>query len=245
LGLFLGEVKNLNKVSVIVTAFLCCIYVLLGGTLEAQQGSDKYEGARKKLAYNHLHDKGIENQKVLDAVFTVKRHLFLPEKLWPRAYQDIPLPLNQGYYAIEPSVAALIADKLSLKGEERVLVIGTREGYLCAILAQLTKAVYTVETDYALYRQAEIGFYKHKIFNIWMRLSSDYFAWQDGAGFDCIVVNGALQEIPVKLLDLLKEGGILILPLGDQSGFQELVRIKKKNGKSEKRILKYVMFPPL
>ncbi|MBN1798100.1 MAG: protein-L-isoaspartate O-methyltransferase [Spirochaetales bacterium] len=241
----MGVVRDKNIGDVVVKAFLCCICMLLGGNVAAEQPGDKYEAARKKLAYNHLHDKGIENQKVLDTIFTVKRHLFFPEKLWPMVYQDIPLPLKQGYYAIEPSIVALIADNLALNGEERVLVVGTREGYLCAILALLAKAVYTVETDYALYRQAEIGFYAHKLFNIWMRLSSDYFAWQDGIRFDCIVVNGALPEIPLKLLDLLKEGGILILPLGDQDGFQELVRIKKKNGNREKQILKYVMFPPL
>lgn len=241
----MGVHKKMKKGSVVLTALLCCIYVLLGTTLYAEQTIDKYEAARKKLAYNHLHDKGIENLKVLNAIFAVKRHLFLPEKLWPIAYQDIPLPLKEGYYAIEPSVVALIADKLALKGEERVLVIGTREGYLCAVLAQLAKAVYTVETDYPFYRQAEIGFYAHKLFNIWMRLSADYYDWQDGILFDCIVVNGALTEIPPKLLDLLKEGGILILPVGDQNGFQELIRIVKKNGNAEKQILAYVMFPPL
>jgi protein-L-isoaspartate(D-aspartate) O-methyltransferase len=236
---------KINRRLVGLSVFLFCMHIFLGGTLYAEQLHDTYESARKKLAYNHLHDKGIKNKKVLDAIYTVKRHLFLPKILWSRAYQDIPLPFGEGYYAIEPSLVALIADTLAIKGEERILVIGTREGYLCAVLAQLAKAVYTIETDYTLYRRAEIGFYAHRIINIWMRLSADYYSWQQGTVFDCIVVNGAVPEVPDKLFDLLKEGGVLIAPVGDQNGFQELIWIRKKNGQPEQKVLGTVMFPPL
>jgi protein-L-isoaspartate(D-aspartate) O-methyltransferase len=244
-GFFLSLFAKIKRNRIGLSLLLFSIYMLLGGTLYTEQVHDTYEPARKKLAYNHLHDKGIKNKKVLDAIYTVKRHLFLPKSLWSRAYQDIPLPFGDGYYAIEPSLVALIADKLAITGEERILVIGTREGYLCAVLAQLAKAVYTIETEYTLYRQAEIGFYAQGIINIWMRLSADYYNWQQGTVFDCIVVNGSLPELPDKLLDLLKEGGVLIVPLGDRNGFQELILIKKKNGQTEQKVLATVMFPPL
>jgi protein-L-isoaspartate(D-aspartate) O-methyltransferase len=237
--------NEMKKTILIFMTLIACLGTFLGETLNAEESHDQYEAARKKLVYNHLHDKGIENAKVLDAVYAVKRHLFLPSSLWPKAYQDVPLPLGNGGYVIEPSLVALIADKLYLTGKERILVIGTREGYLCAVLAGLAGEVYTIESDYSLYRQAEAGFYAHKLTNIWMRLSANYFNWKQGILFDCIVVNGAVKEVSPELLGLLKEGGTLIIPLGDKSGFQELVRMVKTNAHPEKQFLSYVMFPPL
>jgi protein-L-isoaspartate(D-aspartate) O-methyltransferase len=204
-----------------------------------------FEEQRKKLAYNHLHDKGIENTKVLDAIYAVKRHLFLPRALWSKAYEDIPLPLDNGYFIPEPSLAALIADRLLLGGEERVLVIGTHEGYLCAVLSRLAKAVFTVEKNYADFKLAAAAFSAQGLGNIRMRLTSRYFDPYGDMRFDRIVINGCVSEIPPDLVSLLDENGILIAPVGDPAGFQKLIRITKKDNKTEKRVLATVMFPPL
>ncbi len=234
------------KISLTVVIGIGCCFILFSHLLLYADGAgNSFAAQRKKLAYNHLHDIGIHNPKVLDAIYKVKRHLFLPRRLWSKAYEDVPLPLGNGNFAIEPSLVALIADKLSLTGNERILVIGTHEGYLCAVLAKLARAVFAVETDYKDYKQSQAGFFAHRLSNIWVSFSSRYFQWKHDMTFDRIVVNGAVSELPPEIFDLLKDGGILIAPVGDPAGFQKLVKISTKGSKREKHVLATVMFPPL
>ncbi len=228
---------------VIIIGF--CFFTLFQAVVFAGGPDAGFEALREKLAYNHLHDKGIENTKVLDAVYAVKRHLFLPRALWSKAYEDIPLPLGKGYFIPEPSLTALIADKLLLEGNESVLVIGTHEGYLCAVLSRLAKAVFTVETDYANFKQAAAVFSAQGYGNIRMRLISRYFDLGGDIHFARIVINGCVPEIPSGLAGLLAEDGVLIAPVGDPAGFQKLIRITKKENKTETRVLATVMYPPL
>jgi len=192
-----------------------------------------------------LRRRGISNQAVLEAVEKVPRHLFVPEPYILQAYDDNALPIDCGQTISQPLVVATMTQALEVDDTCKVLEIGTGSGYQASVLSHLARRVYTVERYRTLHAQAAARFEALKLTNITAMVGDGCLGWPDQAPFDRIIVTAAAPEIPEKLVDQLKIGGILILPLGNDSGVQQLVTLIREEGGIERKTLMDVRFVPL
>lgn len=192
-----------------------------------------------------LRRRGISSQAVLEAVEKVPRHLFVPEPYVLQAYDDNALPIECGQTISQPLVVATMTQALNVNENCKVLEIGTGSGYQASVLAHLARHVYTVERYRTLHGQAEALFEQLKLTNITAMVGDGSLGWPEHAPFDRIIVTAATPEIPEKLLDQLKIGGIMILPLGNESGVQQLVTLIREEGGIERKTLMDVRFVPL
>jgi protein-L-isoaspartate(D-aspartate) O-methyltransferase len=207
--------------------------------------SPKYQKARERMALLQIRLRGVSDKKVLNAIKQVPRHSFVPEELVSQAYADHPLPIGHGQTISQPYVVALMTETLKLKGDERVLEIGTGSGYQAAILAKVAKEVYTIEIKEKLYKKAghilhSIGFSKIKT-----RHGDGYFGWPEEAPFDCIMITASIDHIPPPLLKQLKNGGRLILPLGNPFSYQYLSLVTKHDDQYTVKQITGVLFVPM
>ena len=198
---------------------------------------------RRAMVEEQIIARGIKDSLVLNAMMKVERHLFVPENLKSVAYNDEPLPIGRGQTISQPYIVAYMTEALNLKGGEKVLEIGTGSGYQAAVLAEIVDEVYTIEIVESLSKQAEkllklLGYH-----GVNCRAGDGYKGWEEEAPFDAIIVTAAPPRIPAPLLDQLKEGGRMILPVG--TWFQELIRVVKTNNKIKKERLIPVRFVPM
>lgn len=203
-----------------------------------------YEILRERMVLQQLIPRGIKNQKVLDAFRKVERHKFIPEDLRSSAYADFPVPIGEGQTISQPYIVALMTDCLNLTGQDKVLEIGTGSGYQAAILAELTKEVYSIERFEVLAKRAEVILNALGYANIKIKVDDGTLGWQEAGPFDKIMVTAASPQIPLPLTEQLKENGKLILPLGE-SFSQVLTLVEKKKGKFESVDICGCVFVPL
>ena len=175
----------------------------------------------------------------------VPRHLFVDKSLRDEAYADHPLPIDEGQTISQPYVVALMTQSLKLKPGEKVLEIGTGSGYQAAILAEIPAEVYTIEIRESLAKKAaqtlkQLGYEK-----IHVKHEDGYFGWEEMAPFDAILITCAANHIPPPLIQQLKEGGRLIIPLGSTTYFQTLTLLTLQKGKPEIQQLTGVSFVPM
>jgi len=209
------------------------------------QERDLYRIAREKMVERQIKARGIRDERVLKAMLKVPRHLFVDPSLIDQAYADHPLPIGNGQTISQPYIVALMTEALELKGKERVLEIGTGSGYQTAILAELALWVYTIEKyPQLLERAKEILVDKLGYKNISFKLGDGTLGWEEAAPFDAIIVTAAGPEIPKPLIDQLKEGGRIVIPVGDEN-VQVLVKGVKKGGRLETTPLEGVKFVKL
>jgi len=183
---------------------------------------------RQNMVKTQIEARGIRDKRVLAAMQDLHRHLFVPQNLKARAYDDSPLPIGEGQTISQPYIVALMTASLELKNTDIVLEIGTGSGYQAAVLSYLVKEVYTMEIKEALYKQATERLYSLGLVNIKTRYGDGYFGWQDDDKlFDCIMITAAVNHIPPPLLGQLKVGGRMILPLGNPFSFQNLVLVTR------------------
>jgi protein-L-isoaspartate(D-aspartate) O-methyltransferase len=195
------------------------------------------------MVENQIKTRGIKNLRVLDAMFKVKRHLFVPPNIRHLAYEDCPLPIGGGQTISQPYIVALMTELLELKGTERVLEIGTGSGYQAAILAELSKEVYTIEIVEPLARKSE-GLLKELGYkNIKLKVGDGFLGWQEFAPFDGIIVTCAPEKIPLPLLEQLAEGGRLVIPVGQY--WQDLKLVRKMKGRITEANIVPVSFVPM
>lgn len=174
-----------------------------------------------------LRRRGIRDADVLRAIERIPRELFVDDAFSEHAYQDIALPIECGQTISQPFVVAIMTEKLDLKPTHKVLEIGTGSGYQAAILSQLCRRVYSVERWRELQKAAEARLAKLKIANVTTIIGDGWLGWPPQAPFDRIIVTAAALDAPAALLDQLREGGRMIIPLGETRDTQSLVQIDK------------------
>ncbi|MDH4058697.1 MAG: protein-L-isoaspartate(D-aspartate) O-methyltransferase [Cyclobacteriaceae bacterium] len=199
---------------------------------------------REKMVSDQLVKRGVKSKPVLDAMRKVERHKFVPTNIISEAYNDSPLPIGEGQTISQPYIVAFMTEILSLKPTDRVLEIGTGSGYQAAILAELCNEVYTIEIAEILGLRADslLGILGYK--NISVRVGDGYLGWPEAAPFDAIIVTCSPSRVPQPLQDQLKEGGRMIIPVGE-AYTQELVLITKENGKLKRQNRLPVLFVPM
>ncbi|QQR76247.1 MAG: protein-L-isoaspartate(D-aspartate) O-methyltransferase [Holophagales bacterium] len=198
---------------------------------------------RERMVDTQIVTRGVRQPAVLQAMKAVPRHLFVPEPFRAQSYEDYPLPIGAQQTISQPYIVALMTELLDLTGDERVLEIGTGSGYQAAVLSRVAGEVYTIEILEPLGRQAQriLGELGYK--NVHTRIGDGYQGWPEAAPFDAIVVTAAPERIPQPLLDQLKVGGRMVIPVG--AFFQDLlVLTKTPNGVDKKNIIP-VRFVPM
>lgn len=189
-----------------------------------------YRLAREKMVKGQLISRGIQDQRVLDAMGKIPRDRFVDEALAGEAYNDHPLPIGHKQTISQPYMVALMTEALKLTGIEKVLEIGTGSGYQTAILSGLAEKVYTVERIRVLMVKARTILADLECNNVLFKAYDGTLGWREYAPYDAIMVTAGAPRIPQPLLDQLAEGGRLVIPIGDKIS-QDLMRITHKKGK--------------
>lgn len=230
----------------------CCLVVLAGAEAIAD---DKYEKARKQLikeiqgdvlATSRYLKKEAIDPRVLNAMATVPRHEFVPKGERKYAYKNRPLPIGYGQTISQPYIVAIMTDLLGVEEDDRVLEVGTGSGYQAAILAGLVKEVYSIEIIKPLGKEAQKRLEKLQYDNVTVRIGDGYYGWEEHAPFDAIVVTAAASHIPPPLIQQLKPGGTMLIPVGSRFSIQQLLLVTKDaEGKVTSRQILPVRFVPL
>ncbi len=191
-----------------------------------------------------LSERGIRDARVVAAMGSVPRHEFVPEPLRPDAYEDHPLPIGEGQTISQPYIVAAMLEHLALQASDRVLEVGTGSGYVTALLSELCAEVFSVERYASLAASAEATLLRLGFRNAHIKVGDGSLGWSEHAPFDAILVSAATAEVPPALIDQLKEGGRMILPVGSPAS-QELQLIRKLDGTPETRVFEGCRFVPL
>lgn len=191
-----------------------------------------------------LRTSGVTDTRVLSAMESIPREMFVPEHFRDKAYEDTALPIDSGQTISQPSVVAWMTWALSVGDRMRVLEIGTGSGYQAAILSRLCRMLYTVERHKDLLRVAEARFKELKITNIHTQAGDGSKGWKTAAPFDRIIVTAAAHSVPAALIDQLAEGGVMVIPVGSDTE-QLLLRLEKTPDGIKQQHLMGVRFVPL
>ena len=190
---------------------------------------DGYAEARERMVVEGVIGWGISDEDVIEVMGIVPRHRFVPEEYIDSAYANHPLPIGCGQTISQPYIVALMSQELDVVAGNRVLEIGTGSGYQAAVLAQLGVEVYTIEIIAPLAEAASSLLEELGYSAVHVRHEDGYFGWQEEAPFDAIIVTAAPDHVPQPLLDQLKIGGVLVIPVGPVGGYQELWRILRED----------------
>ena len=192
-----------------------------------------------------LRARGIRGTRVLEAIETVPRELFVPDAFQDLAYSDQALPIECGQTLSQPFIVAFMTDKLNVSDRMKVLEIGTGSGYQTAILAQLCRRVYTIERYRTLLKSAEKRFTELRLANITTLLGDGNKGWPQQAPFERIIVTAAAPQLPRTLIEQLAVGGIIVVPVEVSPGRQEILRITRTEDDFVRESLLPVRFVPL
>lgn len=206
--------------------------------------NDDYSAKRDSMVKDQLIARGIKNDLVLKSMRMVKRHLFVPERYRQYAYDDGALPIGLDQTISQPYIVAYMTEAVNPTKDMKVLEIGTGSGYQAAVLAEIVKEVYTIEyfDDLANNARKLLDSLDYK--NIKVKAGDGFYGWAEYAPFDAIIVTAAPEDVPKPLVDQLREGGRMIIPLGQSGTVQSLVILQKKNGKIERQDAMKVKFVP-
>lgn len=177
---------------------------------------DRFKKPRIKMVESQIKNRGVTDTRVLKAMETIPRHLFVDEGLIEQAYYDSPLPIEEHQTISQPYIVALMTQALELKGTERILEIGTGSGYQTAILASLADRVFSVERIASLATSARKVLDMLNIYNVAIRVGDGSYGWKEEAPFDGIIVTAAVPEIPQYVMEQLAVGGRMVVPTGDR-----------------------------
>jgi protein-L-isoaspartate(D-aspartate) O-methyltransferase len=235
---------GLPLTSILALALITVVSLYLAYTASCES-PDPYAALRQRMVSQQLKARDITDPKVLSVMGTVKRHLFVSPRLASQAYDDHPLPIEEGQTISQPYIVALMTQILDIKSGEKVLEIGTGSGYQAAVLSHFTDHVWSIEIRKGLAESASkrlkaLGYEKIRV-----KQGDGYFGWQEYAPFDAIMVTAAANHVAPALLEHLKMGGRLLIPLGSTTYYQTLTKITKTPKGNEVEHLLGVVFVPM
>ena len=208
------------------------------------QSSDKFRDARHRMVKEYIEREGVKDPRVLEAMRTVPRHEFVKPAQLKDAYHDTALPIGNQQTISPPFVVAYMTETIEPKANDRVLEIGTGSGYQAAVLSGLVKEVYTIEIVEPLGKEAARKLKKLEFDNVFCKVGDGYLGWPEHAPFDMIIVTCSPENVPVPLVEQLKDGGKLLIPLGER--YQQAFHLfEKKDGKLEQKKLIPTLFVPM
>lgn len=229
---------SLSGISFLALAVFLSILFLRGE--EETFAKKRREMVRYQLRARDIHDK-----KVLEVMGTVPRHLFVHKRYQSQAYEDHPLPIDEGQTISQPYIVALMTQYLGIEKGDKVLEVGTGSGYQAAVLAHLTDEVYSIEIKERLAHQASERLKSLGYDRVRVKRADGYFGWEEHGPFDAVIVTCAANHLPPPLFEQLKEGGRLIIPLGSTLFFQNLTLVTKVGGKPQVEHVLSVSFVPM
>lgn len=205
---------------------------------------DPYSTQREQMVENHIETRGITDEATLKAMLKVPRHYFVPETLIEYAYYDQPLPIGLNQTISQPYIVAYMTATIIPKPGMKVLEVGSGSGYQAAVLAEIVDEVYTIEIIPELAKKAANTLNALGYNNVTLKTGDGYLGWKEYAPFDAVIVTAALDHIPQALIDQLKNGGSLVMPVGENGKTQALKLLKKKGNKTTESTLMLVRFVP-
>ena len=203
-----------------------------------------FAAQRQLMVHQQLMPRGIKDERVLTAMAKVSREEFVPPDSRAASYEDGPLPIGYGQTISQPYIVAFMTEQLRSKPSDRVLEIGTGSGYQAAILAELAAEVYTIEIVEPLAKNAEVTLQRLGYKNVHVKVGDGYSGWLEHAPFDAIIVTCAPDHVPQQLTDQLKDGGRMVIPVGERFA-QQLYLLEKQNGRLRESAVLPVRFVPM
>lgn len=203
--------------------------------------NEDYESLRLRMVERQIRARGVRDDKVLEAMKKVPRHLFVPRDLVEEAYEDHPLSIGKGQTISQPYMVALMTEALELEGDEKVLEVGTGSGYQTAILAELSREVYSIERIPELAWEAKRRLEDLGYSNVHIKVGNGTLGWPERAPFDAIIVTAGAPKVPEPLKAQLAEGGRLVIPVGSEF-HQILYRIRRRGDKFSEEALTSCVF---
>jgi protein-L-isoaspartate(D-aspartate) O-methyltransferase len=226
-----------------MTWLISLLILLLFSSAPAQE-AEKLRESREKMVKQQIKGRGVRDASVLKAMATVQRHLFVPASQAGEAYSDRPLPIGYGQTISQPYMVAYMTEVIKPGPSAKALEVGTGSGYQAAVLAEIMQQVYTIEIVPELGKAAAKRLRDLGYENVQVKVADGYHGWQDNGPFDAIVVTAAAEYVPPPLIDQLKEGGRMVIPIGSPFMTQMLMLVEKKKGKAVTRSLMPVVFVP-
>jgi protein-L-isoaspartate(D-aspartate) O-methyltransferase len=202
---------------------------LLGCTPQPAPSEVHWESLRNEMVSRQIEARGVRDPRVLTAMRTVPRHLFVPEPFRRVAYEDLPLPIGAGQTISQPYIVALMTELAQPEASDRALEVGTGSGYQAAVLAYLVRQVYSVEILESLGKEAAGRMRKLGYNNVTLKVGDGYAGWPEKAPFNLILITAAPERVPSALLEQLASGGRMVVPVGQEGGVQSLQLIRKNS----------------
>src|SRR6187397_242617 len=203
-----------------------------------------FAAQRQRMVEQQLKPRDIKDDRVLAAMAKVPREQFIPADARTDAYEDGPLPIGYDQTISQPYIVAFMTEQLRPKSSDRVLEIGSGSGYQAAILAELVADVYTIEIIEPLAKTAEATLQRLAYKNVHIKVGDGYKGWPEEAPFDAVIVTCAPEKVPQSLVDQLKDGGRMVIPVGERFA-QQLYLLEKKNGQLKESVTLPVRFVPM
>ena len=228
----------------IVAQYLLLVAVAATGCGQQVPSAVDFAAQRQRMIEQQLKPRGIKDQRVLAAIAKVPREEFIPADERSDAYEDGPLPIGYDQTISQPYIVAFMTEQLRPKPSDRVLEIGSGSGYQAAILAELVADVYTIEIVEPLAKTAEATLQRLGYKNVHLKVGDGYQGWPTEAPFDAIIVTCAPDKVPQPLVDQLKDGGCMVIPVGERFA-QQLYLLEKKNGQVKESVTLPVRFVPM
>ncbi len=234
-----------NNTLKIIPTVLSYLLILNVCPVSSDSGKDPFFKSRHDMVENDLKARDINDPAVLKAMEKVKRHIFVDKSMQGSAYGDYPMPIGQRQTISQPYIVALMTQSLRLTKKDNVLEIGTGSGYQAAVLAEIVNHVYSIEIKPELAHKAKKLLKSLGYKNITVKAGDGFYGWKEHAPFDAIILTCSVEEIPLPLAGQLKDGGKIIMPLGEKFWIQSLVIGTKKGEDIEIKNLIPVRFVPM